>query len=148
MSFDKNEANKFEGIRLIVTEARWLRAMTGVKAEALYHQPSEDMSKNAALIAKLAGLKEVKELSADYTGGLRLTSVDLDLRLDVDPAAAKDNLTTKLQEAQAAAKSLEGRLANKTYIEKAPEELVAETKTQLTENQQKAEQLQKILQNL
>jgi len=146
--FDKTEADKFEGIKLIVAEVRWLKAMSGAKAERLYHQPAPDMAANSKLIAKLAGLKEVKELPADYSGGLRLISVNLELRLDIDPSVAKNNLTARLHEAEVDVKSLEDRLANKAYLEKAPEELVQETKTQLADNQGKLAQLQKVLQNL
>lgn len=144
IDFDKTEAEKFDGIRLIVSEVRWLRAISDTRPTKLYYKSAPAIADNKQLIAKLAGLKEVVEGDS----GLRLTSGNFDAWLDIDPVAAKNNLVTKLKEYEQSVKFLEGRLANKSYLDKAPKELVAETKTQLADAKQKAAQLQKILAGL
>jgi valyl-tRNA synthetase len=146
--FDKAEADRFEELKLIISEARWLKTLSGTRADTLYHQPDPDMTSNASLIAKLTGLKKVAELPTGYSGGLRLTSVNLDLRLDVDAAEAKDNLENKLEKAKAEESTLRARLENAEYIEKAPRELVGQTEKALAEAAEKSSQLEKILQNL
>ncbi|MGA3150612.1 MAG: valine--tRNA ligase [Candidatus Saccharimonadales bacterium] len=145
---DKTEANKFEGLKLTITEVRWLKAMSGIRADTLYHQPAPDMTANSKLVAKLAGLKEIKELPPGYAGGLRLISVNLDCRLDVDATEAKVSLEVKLKEAQTGESALSARLKKPGYKEKAPKELIEQTEKDLAEAGQKIEQLQKILQNL
>jgi valyl-tRNA synthetase len=122
--------------------------MSGIRADTLYHQPAPDMTANSKLVAKLAGLKEIKELPPGYAGGLRLISVNLDCRLDVDATEAKVSLEVKLKEAQTGESALSARLKKPGYKEKAPKELIEQTEKDLAEAGQKIEQLQKILQNL
>ena len=146
--FDSTEANKFEGIKSIVTEVRWLKAISGAKVDTLYHQPAPDMTASAGLIAKLAGLKEIKELPADYSGGVKLSSVRLDCRLDIDPVAVKDNLAAKLKETKAEENMLRGRLEKPEYKEKAPKELIEQTEKALAQAVNQVSRLEQILENI
>ena len=146
--FDSTEANKFEGIKSIVTEVRWLKAISGAKVDTLYHQPAPDMTASAGLIAKLAGLKEIKELPADYSGGVKLSSVRLDCRLDIDPVAVKDNLAAKLKETKAEENMLRGRLEKPEYKEKAPKKLIEQTEKALAQAVNQVSRLEQILENI
>ncbi|HVS78829.1 MAG TPA: class I tRNA ligase family protein, partial [Candidatus Saccharimonadales bacterium] len=143
---DKARAQEFEGLKAGVEEIRRVISDVGANKPKLLYRDSSLIADNAQLIQRLARLGGVSE-SEGHPNGLRLLSVP-GAWLDVNPAAAKNNLKAKLAEAEKAVKFLEGRLANEAYVEKAPEELVADTKAQLAENKQKADQIQKVLKSL
>ena len=63
------------------------------------------------------------------------------------PDMAK-KLAKEIEATEQSIKFLEARLANKAYVDKAPEELVDETKAKLTDDRDKLAQLQKDLKNL
>ncbi|HVX24575.1 MAG TPA: hypothetical protein VG992_04535, partial [Candidatus Saccharimonadales bacterium] len=98
---------------------------------------------NAMMIERLAGLKKVAEVQ-DGTG-LFLTSTSYRCWLDIDSATAKtylSELTGKRDQQADVIKQLEGRLANKSYIQNAPAAIVNQTKAQLAEAQSVLESIQ------
>jgi valyl-tRNA synthetase len=133
---DKAEAGRFEELKQIVAEARHLIAATGAKKPTLYYQDSPLLDEQAELVARLARLGGVQQ--GAHTGGLKLVGSSHDAWLDIDRQTAQDyadRLTAQLERQVAAIKLLEGRLSNKNYTDKAPAQLVEETKDQLDSEQ-------------
>jgi valyl-tRNA synthetase len=89
---------------------------------------------NKDIIQFLARLKNVKELGQNT--GLRLASLGREAWLDIDAktiARYGDHLRERVEGVEKEIELLEGRLANKKYLEKAPAELVEETRKSLLE---------------
>jgi valyl-tRNA synthetase len=87
---------------------------------------------NSALIEKLARLKGISHV--DQPKGLRLPASGREAWLDVSAKTLDEhqtNLETRLAETHAEIARLEGRLANKDYLAKAPVKLVEDTRQQL-----------------
>ncbi|HET6864148.1 MAG TPA: valine--tRNA ligase [Candidatus Saccharimonadales bacterium] len=131
---DKAKAGRFEETRRIISEARHLSAATGISKPRLYYREAEEIEEQAKLIERLGRLGGVTESAGPRTGGLRLISVKHELWLDIDQKTAQQyvkKLKQQYAEHQVAIKKLAARLSNKSYIEKAPKELVEETKQDL-----------------
>ncbi len=135
--FDQSEADTFDEIRTIVGESRAIIASLQLRKCNLYYTKVPFLEKNASLLARLAGLKGVREVESGH--GLHLTNTKYTCWLDVDEETAQ-RYTTKLQEQllslRSAVQRLEGRLGNKSYVANAPKELVAETEQQLAETKE------------
>ncbi|HVS58433.1 MAG TPA: valine--tRNA ligase [Candidatus Saccharimonadales bacterium] len=131
---DTKLADTFEEIKTIVTEARFIINTLHASGVTLYYTGIPFLKENAPLIKRLARLQEVSEVQ-DGTG-LFLTETKYRCWLDIDQHTAQAYLK-ELQGKQAAQESLikqlEGRLANKSYIQKAPRHVVEQTKNQLSE---------------
>ena len=125
--FDKTKAQQFEEVKNIISEVRRIAIAVGADKPALYYQNVQLVAENKALISRLGRLGEIKEGS----GGLRLPGVKQDVWLDIDAKAYLDKLREAQKTREVAIKLLEARLANKSYIDNAPEELVEETRSQL-----------------
>lgn len=132
----------FEAIRGIVGEIRTINSTLGVKHPKLHYVDSELLSDHHELVAKLANLSEVTE-SFDMTG-IKLISTEEDCRIAVENELAEAYLA-KLEDKQSVealnVKKMEGRLANKSYIDNAPAKLVTETKDQLEQARQRLTQI-------
>jgi valyl-tRNA synthetase len=128
---DATEAAKFEELKEIIAQARHLIAVTGVKKPTLYYKDSPLLDEEAELIRRLGRLGSVSR--AGSTDGLKLIGAQ-DIWLDIDKSVAQayaQRLQEQRQDRQESIKRLEQRLANKSYVENAPKELVDETKTSL-----------------
>ncbi len=128
------KAKEFEEVKSIVSEIRYITASLKVGKPNLYYSDQPFMSENAGLIKSLAGLGEIKQ-AQDYAG-LRLISTKYEMWLDLSEQQIKqftDGLNAKIAETEQQIKQMEGRLKNKAYIQKAPAELVKETKQQLVD---------------
>jgi len=77
-----------------------------------------------------------------------LSAENADWRLDIDLAAVQARLAAKQAEYETLIASLQARLANQAYLDKAPAELVEETKAQLAEAQTNLTHLQNIQKSL
>ena len=87
-------------------------------------------------------LKEIAKI--DQPRGLRLAAANREAWLDIDSETLYEhqtNLETRLAAARARQKGLQSRLDNPSYIEKAPEKLVQETKDELIETDKLIERL-------
>jgi len=148
LDFEKEKGRDFrEGVAKLTREVRHYQSILGERKQNLLFEDPKIIEENKDIIMHLARLGNITKVNKGH--GIKLVeSTRIQAWLDVDPVKAKKTIQIKIKEFDANIKSLEGRLANKAYIEKAPEELVAETKAQLAENQQKLAQLQKVLQNL
>lgn len=135
LEFDQQAANDFAQVQAIVTEVRFITKALKVSGRTLYYRDSEFLETNGATIAQLGRLKAV-EAGKSEEQGIALTSTKQDCWLDIDTKTAQDyvkELDEKLAQQQGSIKQLEGRLANKSYVENAPEKIVEQTKQQLTE---------------
>jgi valyl-tRNA synthetase len=141
--FDVIAAAEFEQLQKLVVEARYVTAeLPGNEKYALIYQNDSLIADNADLIKHLARLKEVRE--ADQARGLRLATSNREAWLDVSAETLYEhqtNLEVRLAETKQFASTLEARLANDSYISKAPAKLVEESREQLTQKKALIERL-------
>ncbi|HEY5549853.1 MAG TPA: valine--tRNA ligase [Candidatus Saccharimonadales bacterium] len=137
---DVAKAAQFEEVRIVVSEIRRISSALGLQKQKLFYRQAPAVAENSKLVKQLANLSEI--VQNDSPVGLKLIGAAGELWLDVDKEAAKAYLLKLEREKMARQKAvaaLEGRLANKSYIDKAPKELVEETRSQLeTEKSQLA----------
>lgn len=133
LTYDDIAAAEFERLQKLVTEARLVTAeLPGNKKYHLVYEHDALIDDNGALIARMARLGGVHKVSQPR--GLRLAASGREAWLDIDPETLYEhqtNLEVRLAKARESVKTLEGRLANKSYVEKAPPKLVDETRTEL-----------------
>jgi valyl-tRNA synthetase len=140
---DVEKAEAFEQVKAIVGEIRFIKGVMHLRTGIhLYHAGEKFLTEHADLIKSLAQLDAVKEVRDGY--GLHLTTTSYNCWLDVDQETAHrflEQLKEKATEQQKIIEQLESRLANKSYVDRAPKKLVEESKKQLEEAK---EQLTKI----
>lgn len=127
-------AGEFEQLQKLVVETRYVVSELPPKKYTVLYQEDSLIEDNTELIAWLARLEKVEK--ADQPKGLRLASSNREAWLEIDEKTLYEhqtNLEKRLAEARVLEKNLEGRLSNKSYVEKAPAKLVDETKAQLEE---------------
>ncbi len=130
--FNSEKSNQFTKIKNIVSEVRHLKTLLKTKDIVLIYEKSELLSRSNELIARLAGIKSVEQGSGR---GLALTSTTENCWLQVDQtslAQLKSDLSKRQNDIQSQINNLNKRLANKSYVQNAPENLVNESKKQLS----------------
>lgn len=138
-----DQSQVFEEIRDLVTEIRFVTTSLKVSKPRLVYQDDEFVNKHAELLKVLAKLSSVDQVDTD--SGLQLTNPRHGVWLDLDPATVGQfttELAGKIKQTQQSIAQLEGRLANKAYVDKAPEALVEQTKQQLTDAKELLEKQQ------
>lgn len=134
IGFDSKQAARFTQIQAIISEARFIVKTLKATDVTLYFTDSALIKKNADIIRQMARLKAVSE--AQTGEGIALTGTSARAWLDISPEKAKA-YASELQERktvqETSIKQLEARLANKSYVENAPEAIVEQTRQQLTE---------------
>ncbi len=136
-AYDPSKAREFESLMKIVSEVRNLAADIGLNKPKLAYKKSELISANADLISRLAKLGSIEALESAQ--GIRLVSSKQPVWLALEAKEAKDyvaKLESQIKACEESIKHLEVRLANKSYLNNAPESLVTETKQQLKSNQE------------
>ncbi|MDL2341558.1 MAG: valine--tRNA ligase [Patescibacteria group bacterium] len=131
------KAESFTQIQNIVTESRFIQNALKVSGVTLYYNGVDFLRDNAAIIKRLARLRDVTEVT-DGTG-LYLTSTSASCWLDIDQATAKaylGELAQKQTQQKAVITQLEQRLSNTSYVKNAPHAVVTQTKDQLAEARQ------------
>ena len=134
---DAKKAAEFVEIQNIVTETRYIQNALKVSDVTLYYTNVAFLTANAAMIKRLARLKNVTEV-IDGTG-LYLSSTSAVCWLDIDTGTAKaylGELEQKIAKQQASINQLEARLSNATYVKNAPAVVVKQTKDQLAQANQ------------
>lgn len=134
LEYSDISAGEFEQLQKLVVETRYVVSELPPKKYTMLYQEDSLIEDNTELIAWLARLEKV--VKADQPKGLRLASSNREAWLEIDEKTLYEhqtNLEKRLAEARALEKNLEGRLSNKSYVEKAPAKLVDETKAQLEE---------------
>ena len=141
LKFDPISAENFENIRIIVSEVRTtLAGLSGAhstKSYGLLYDNDSLVADNTLLIKTLARVPEIVSLNGSPRG-LRLALANRELYLDV-PAKVVEDYKSALEEKILAVgrelDSLNFRMLNPNYVEKAPEHLVKETKDQIKEKE-------------
>jgi valyl-tRNA synthetase len=132
-------AAAFESVKEIIGEARAVMKAVSVPKTTLFFKDAPLVQANAALITRLAHLDAVVEQGE---GGVKLTQTKADVRLDISEDVAQ-KYAAKLKEREAseteAIKRLEARLSNTSYVDHAPEAVVAQTREQLEDAKQRLE---------
>lgn len=144
---DESQVAAFEAVKGIVTETREMQQALNIHKATLEFADSPLIADNATLIARLAKLGEVKRAENNGTG-LVLTETTEQCWLAVSKeviAKYKDDLDKKLTEHEALIRQLEARLANTSYVERAPAPVVDQTRKSLAEAQQLAQNVQQAL---
>lgn len=133
IAYDEIAAAEFERLQKLVVEARYVTAeLPGNERYAMLYQNDSLVADNAELIRHLARLKEVK--ATDTPKGLRLAASGREAWLEVSEETLYEhqtNLEVRLAETKAFVNTLEARLANDSYTQKAPAHLVEESREQL-----------------
>lgn len=141
--FDAFAATKFERVQELVGEVRATVAdLPGNKRYDLLYMDDNLVDQNADLIRQLSRAPQV--LATDSPRGVQLATSGRGVWLDVPEKVLdeyKDSLLERLEQARVDVEKLEGRLTNKSYIERAPEHLVEETRSELASRQAQVEQL-------
>jgi valyl-tRNA synthetase len=150
IGFDTTEAKKFEEATKIITEARHISTVLDLTKPKLYYQYADAIVEQVGLILKLANLGGVEETKSNKLQGLRLTTTQHSVWLEVNrktAAAYMNKLEDEHRKMQQLIKNLEGRLSNKGYIEKAPEAIVQQTRDQLAQEQETLNTVEQELEN-
>ncbi|HEX7368356.1 MAG TPA: valine--tRNA ligase, partial [Candidatus Saccharimonadales bacterium] len=127
----------FEAVQDVITETRYIITALKVKGVTLYHTGEPVLQANAGLIKQLAHLKAVE--AVQNGSGLNLTRTKYRCWLDISSETAHaylSELKTRQEAQKRLTTQLKGRLANKKYVENAPEPIVEQTRQQLAEAQQ------------
>jgi valyl-tRNA synthetase len=142
-TYDEIAAAEFGRLIKLVDEARYVIAdLPGNVRYDLLYQNDSLIADNRLLIQRLAKLKSVQMV--DQARGLRLAASGREAWLDISTKTLDEHQTkleARLKDINALIKSFEARLANDTYVKKAPAELVEETRTQLEQKKAHAERL-------
>jgi valyl-tRNA synthetase len=134
IAFDEDLATSFAQIQAIISETRFIVKTLKASDVTLFHEASTLLDENSAIIKQMARLKGVE--TAGKGEGIYLTSTSEPIWLDISPEKAKayaSELKGKKAAQEASIKQLEGRLANKSYVENAPEAIVEQTRQQLAD---------------
>lgn len=141
--FDPIAAERFEGIKQLVTEGRWvISELPGNQKYKLLFANDSLIESNQALIKHLLKLKEIEKI--DQPRGMRLSAANREAWLDIDAETLyqhQSNLELRLAEARRRQDSLQKRLDNDNYTAKAPEHLVEETRKELADQERLIERL-------
>ena len=115
----------------------------------MLYQDDSLVADNSDLIKHLARLKDIQPV--DQPRGLRLAASGRAAWLDLTEETMYEhqtNLEVRLAETRSFVKTLKDRLGNESYIKKAPEHLVEESRTQLDAKQKLIERLEQELEIL
>ncbi len=140
LEYSKRAAADFDHVIELVDELRNILAALPKRPYRLVYDNSDLCSENAELISRLAKLSGVKHDATPH--GLKVVLAHSTTWLEASEEEIneyKDELQTKLEKLKNEIYGLEKRLSNKGYVEKAPAELVAETRRDLaSKNRQTA----------
>lgn len=136
VSYDTDQSQQFEQTKTIVSEVRQVKTLLQIKGSTLRYEDSEFIARHGELIAKLARLDAVEQ--STERSGLQLTQTSESAWLAIDSDTAR-NFVETLTEKQAGIQKqigvIKGRLSNESYVAKAPEKLVSESRQQLEDLQ-------------
>ena len=137
-------AAEFSRFMKLVKEARFVVAeLPGNEHYTLLYRDDSLVADNADLLQRL--VREVDTVEhTDQGRGLRLAASGRDVWLDISDDVLyehQSNLERRLAEVRSEVARLETRLATPSYVEKAPESLVAETRDDLEKKRQHARRL-------
>lgn len=147
LEFNDIRAEQFARMQDFVAETRFVIAeLPGDKKYDLLYQNDSLIDDNVDLVKGLVKLNSVTK--TDQPFGLRLAISGREAWLDISEKTLskhKKNLEARLADTNQQIKKLEERLANETYLQKAPAKLVEESRSQLSQKQELIEHLTKEL---
>lgn len=134
--YDVAKSAQFESVKSLVSEVRLITTQLPASKYDLLYVEDEFISENADLIQTLANLKSIQKVEKGR--GLRVASIDRTAWLDLTDEMLYEHQTrleTRLNEVRSDIEKLQSRLSNKGYIDRAPENLVKETRRDLADKQ-------------
>jgi len=141
--YDAIAAERFEGIKQLVSEGRWvISELPGNEKYTLLFANDSLIENNQELIKHLLKLRSVEKI--DQPRGMRLSAANREAWLDIDAETLyehQSNLELRLSEARKRQEGLQSRLNNENYLAKAPEHLVEDTRRELAEQEKLIERL-------
>lgn len=129
---DPLQSAAFERVMALITDARATQKNIGTAGSTLHYAAAAEIETNAETVKRMSRLGELQQKTSSE--GLKLTGSSLEAWLAVDRETARKysaKLEEKRGEAAAAVARLQARLANTSYVEHAPEAVVAQTRVQL-----------------
>ncbi|HSW74450.1 MAG TPA: valine--tRNA ligase [Candidatus Saccharimonadales bacterium] len=135
---DAKRSAAFEAIKVLTTEIRGVMKNVGISSAELSYHNAAAIAENAAFLKQLARISAVRE--ANESNGLKLTQAAFTAWVEIDEETAaryRDRLTQQLETEQASINRLKERLSNSAYIGQAPAQVVAQTKRQLAEAEER-----------
>ena len=150
LEYNKTKAKDFEFVIDLVNSVRNITSQLPNRKYRLVYNDNDKVGEYAELIASLAKLKDIKHDRTPHGLKIVLPRCITWLELsDEEMNSYKDDLQTKLESLKNEVYTLERRLENKGYVEKAPEALVEETRRQLADKKRQttylAEQLAELV---
>jgi valyl-tRNA synthetase len=143
----EQEVDDFKRLRELITELRNLKAEMNLDHLILAHDDSL-IGENEELIRKLAKVNEFEKNSGK---GLLLAAGGFECRVMLDNislAAYRTRIEERLAEHRAYLEKLDKQLANKAYLESAPEQIVKQTRDRKQETEMLVSKLNEQLQAL
>jgi valyl-tRNA synthetase len=131
---DTKRSEAFEQVRTIIVEVRAMLKHLGLREASLEYSAAPAIDANAETIKRLARLTDITSVAS--SDGLKLTQTTLDVWLAISAEQAEQYAVTLAEKHSVEAEAvqrLEARLGNKSYVDNAPEAVVAQTKQQLAE---------------
>ena len=139
---DKQKTKEFEQIKKLVSEIRYFAKEMGLGRPKLLQVNEPLIEQNEPLIKQLAHISSSQNVQSP--SGFELVQSGLKVWLEVDEKTLKDykdKLDREVAELKTQVEQLKKRLSNKSYLAKAPKELVAQSKQQLAETEESLEKL-------
>ncbi len=147
LEFNDIAAAEFEQLQKLVSEIRFVTSeLPGNKTYSVLYETDSLIADNARLLEQLVRVKDIQHVQ--QPAGLRLAVSGREAWLDVDTETLyehQSNLEVRLTKTRQQISALEARLGNESYVAKAPEKLVEESKQQLEEQRSLVEKLQREL---
>ena len=141
--FDTISAEQFEKLKDLVNEGRWvISELPGNEKYRLLYGNDSLIEDNQMTIQHLMKLEAIEKI--DQPQGLRLAASNREAWLDIDSETLyqhQTNLEVRLSESRQKLENLKKRIDNPTYVEKAPDYLVEETRQQISEIEKGIERL-------
>lgn len=142
LQYDPISAEEFENIKIIVSEIRTtLQALPGINNAQKYNLLFDNDSliqENELLLKQLTKVTAINPLNGSPRG-LRLALANHELYLDVPEKVVKEYkeaLMKRILSVGRELNALNARIMNPNYVQKAPANLVKETKDQIQEKEQ------------
>ena len=150
LGYNEMQAKGFERIQDLVIEIRRITAeLPKKKHYNLVYSNDGLIDENSDIIKHLSRVPEI--IKSDNPQGFALAGSGLGAFLDIPNKILieyKEDLKGRIEMLSNQIKNLESRLENKNYVEKAPKELVEETKLDLSEKRAELSKVQKEFDNL
>lgn len=148
LKFDPISAVSFEKLMSIVSEVRGtLQAIPGGKKWPLLYDNDALIEENTLLIKRLTNVPSISACQGTPKG-IRLALANQELYLDVPESVVaeyRDSLTERIMAVGRELDALNARMMNPNYVDKAPAELVRETREGIAEKSALIERLKQEL---